>query len=153
MTAFATDAVDFDSMTAVVKPVLISHHRQHPLETLVGELDDSAAPLANQVFVIRLRGHGLIPLEPFAELMRPYQAALHQQIECPVHGRQADLFSLLFELATDSLDRDMFLRAEDDLGNDVALAGYRLVVLPEMTAKLVKKSRALCLIEAGHWYR
>jgi hypothetical protein len=27
-----------------------------------------------------------------------------------------------------------------------------LVVLPEMTAKLVEESRALCLIEAGHRY-
>jgi hypothetical protein len=139
-------------MTAMVKPVLISHHRQHPLEPLIGELDHSAASLADQVFVIRLRGHRLIALEAFAELMGPYQTALHQQVERPVHRRQAYLLSLLPELTTDSFDREMFLGAEEDLGNDVALAGYRLVVLPEVTAKLVEESRALCLIETGHHY-
>ena len=64
--------------------------RQHPLEPLVLELDHVAAPLADQVLVVRLRRHRLVALEAFAEVVRAHQAALHQHLERAVDGGGAD---------------------------------------------------------------
>src|SRR3954463_15573313 len=44
----------------------------------------------------------------------------------------------------------MFLGKKDHLSNQVPLAGDRLVVLTEVSAKAIEKGRCLTLIEVGH---
>jgi hypothetical protein len=150
LAAGATHAVDLDPVTPVLEAVFVCEHRQHPLQSLVGELHHAAAALADQVFVVGLCGCRLIPLKSLAELMSAHQTALYQKIERPVYRGQADLLALLLELAADPLDRKMILRQEYDLSDEIPLPGDGLMVLSEMSAKALEKGRALSLIQARH---
>ncbi len=119
----------------MLEPVLVCQNRQHPLETLVGKLDDSAATLADQVLVICLGGHRLIAFEPFAKVVGPGQATLHQKLERAVHRCGTNPLTLLPELSTDSFHGQVILGKKEYLRNKVALASDWLVVFPEMAAE------------------
>ena len=134
----------------MLKAMLVGQDRQHPLQPLVGELHDPAAALANEVLVVRLGRHGLVPLEAFAEVMGPYQTTLDQEIEGTVDGGGSHPLSPLFQLPADRVDGEVFRRQEDDLGHQIALPSDRLVMLPKMTAKTFGVGRGFRLIEAGH---
>jgi hypothetical protein len=137
-------------MPPVLEPVLVSEHRQHTFQSLVGELHDAAAPLANEVLVIGLSRHWLVPLEPLAEFVGPHQAAFHHEVQRAVHGGHSYPLTPVLELAPDPLDREMILRKEHDLCNEVPLASDGLMVLSEMSAKSLEKGRSFGLIQARH---
>lgn len=137
-------------MALMLEAVLIRQNRQHPLQPLVGEFHHPAAPLADQMFVVRLRRHWLVPLEPLTEVVGPHQAALHQKIQGTVDGGGAHPLSPLFQLPADGIDGQMLRRQKDNLGYEIALAGDRLMMLPKVTAKPLGVGRSFCLTEAGH---
>ena len=150
LAALAADAVDLDPVALVLEAVLVGDDRQHPLEPLVLELDHAAAALADQVLVVGLRRHRLVALEPLAEVVRAHQAALDQHLERAVDGGGADVLAALLERAADAFDRGMVVGEEDDLGDEVALAGDGLAVLAEIAAEALEEGRALVASEAGH---
>ena len=148
--AVAADAVDLHPVARVLEGVLVGDARQHPLEPLVLELDHVAAPLADQVLVVRLRRHRLVALEAFAEVVRPHEAALHQHLERAVDGGGADGFVTLSQAADDGVHRGMVFGEEDDLGDEVALAGDRQAVIAEVAAETVEERGSLRPSEGGH---
>src|SRR6185503_595525 len=137
-------------MPPVLEPLLVGKDREHPLETLIGELHQLAALLADQMFVVGLSSPGLEALEAFTELMSSDQSALDQEVEGAVHGGQANPLAALMELAPDTFYREMIVRMEDDLSHQVPLAGDRLVVLPKVTTEPFAKGRSVCLIQTSH---
>ena len=92
-----------------------------------------------------LRRHRLVALEALAEVVRPDQAALDQHIERAVDGGGADPLAPLLEHAPDAVDRKVIVGEEDDLGDEIALAGDRLVMVAEVPAEALEEGRALCL--------
>ena len=150
MAAFSADAVDLHPVPAMLKALFVREHRKHPFQPFVSELDNPAAPFADQVLVVGLRCHWLVTLEALPKLVRPHQTALDQQIQSAIHRSGAYGLTLLFELPLDPVDRQVVLGPKYDLGNEIALAGDRLVVLPEVTAESIEKGCSLGLIEMGH---
>src|SRR3954447_20493171 len=137
-------------MPTMLETVLVGQDRQHALEPLVGKLDHSAALLANQMFVIGLGGHRLVPFEAFAELLGPYQSTLHQEVQRAIHGGHSHLLATLLQLPSNRLHRQVVLGEEDHLGHQLALAGNWLTVLAEMSSETFEKGSSFSLIEAGH---
>lgn len=134
----------------MLKAVLVCQDRQHALQPLIGELHHSAAALADQMLVIRLRSHGLVSLESFTEVMRTHESALHQQLESPIDGGRADLLTPLSQLTADCFDRKMVLGEEDNLRHKVSGASDGLVVLAKVAAKALGVGGCFCLIQSGH---
>jgi hypothetical protein len=137
-------------MPPVLKPMLVRQNREHALQTLVREFHDLPAPLADQVLVIGLRAHRLVALESFAEFVGPDQAALDQEIQRAVHRGQADPLAAVLQLAPDLFHREMIVGKKDYLRDEIALAGNRLMMLAEMTAKSLEKGSSFSLIQARH---
>ena len=121
-------------MPPVLEPLLVGKDREHPLETLIGELHQRAALLADQMFVVGLGSPGLEALEAFTELMCPDQSTLDQEIEGAVHGGEADPLTALSELAPDTFYREMIVRMKDDLSHQIPLAD-RLQIYADTATK------------------
>jgi hypothetical protein len=138
-------------MATMLKTVLIGQDWEHPLEPLIGELDDSAALLANQMLVIGLGRHRLVPFKAFPELLGSDQSALHQEVQRAIHGGHSDLLAALLQLPSNRLDRQVVLGEENYLGHQLALAGNWLTVLAEVSSETFEKGGSFSLIEAGHW--
>src|SRR5687768_11282436 len=119
----------------MLEAMLVGENRQHALETLVGEFDNPAAALADEVLVIRLSRHGLVAFEALAEIVRSHQAALNQKVERAVHRGSAYPLPLLLQLAPNSLDGEVIFREKYDLCYDIALTGNRLVMFPKVAAE------------------
>jgi hypothetical protein len=134
----------------MLKTMLIGQNRQHSLQPLIGELHYPAAPLTDQMFVVRLRRHGLVALESLTEVMGPNQAALNQKIQGTVDSGGAHPLSPLLQLSADCFDRQMFVCEEDDLSHEIALAGDRLMMFPKVTAEALGMGGGFCLIQTGH---
>lgn len=137
-------------MAAVLKAKLVCQGRQHSLEPFVGKLDDPVAALADEMLMVGLGHSGLVAPEALTKFMGAHQSAFEEQVESAIDGRGSDPFALALELAADSLHRKVIFRQEDDLGYQVSLAGDRLMMLSEMSAKAVEKSRSLNLVQACH---
>lgn len=130
--------------------MLIRQHREHALQPLVGEFHDPPTAFTDQVLVVRLPGHRLVPAEAFAELVGPDQPAFDQQVQGAVDGGDPYLFAPLLELAADPFDRQVVVGEEKDLGDQIPLAGNRLVVLPEILTKALEEGGAFRFIQAHH---
>jgi hypothetical protein len=115
---------------AVLKAMLVGQNRQHALEALVGKFHYLAASLANEMLVVGMSRHRLVAPEAFAEFVSPDQAAFHQEIKGAVDCRQSHPLSSILQLAPNGLDRQMIVGVEDDLSDEIALAGDRLVMFP-----------------------
>jgi hypothetical protein len=75
--AITAESVDLDMMALVLELMLVGNDGQHALETLVLELDHRTAAKADEMLVMGLLRHRLIPLEALAEIVRPDQSAPH----------------------------------------------------------------------------
>jgi hypothetical protein len=82
--------------------------------------------------------------------MAPHQAAFDQKLQRAVHGGGAYPVALLLQDSADTLAGEMFFREENDLSDKTSLAGDRLVMLPEITAKALGVCSGLRLIQSGH---
>lgn len=90
------DTVHLDPVPPMLEAVLIGQHREHALQSVIGEFNDPAATFADQMLVVCLGQHWLISLEALAEFVGAHQAALHQKVERAVYRGGADLLPLLF---------------------------------------------------------
>jgi hypothetical protein len=72
--------VDFDPMPLVVKVMLVGRHPQHALQSLAPEFGDAGAAAAHQVGVLDPLANGLVPLEPFAEIVLPGEATADERV-------------------------------------------------------------------------
>jgi len=122
-------------MPLVLEAVLVGQDGEHALQPLVGEFHDPATALADEVLVVGLCRHRLVPLETFAEVVGSHQPAFYQQVERSVHGGGTHPLALLLELPTNRLDGKVISREEYNLCHEIALTGNRLVVFPEVTAE------------------
>jgi hypothetical protein len=147
------DAVYFYPVPPMLKAVLIRQHREHALESLVGEFDHSAAAFADQMLVVCLGQHRLISLEALAEFVGAHQAALHQELERAIHRGSADRFPPLLQLAKNAFNREVVLREQHDLRYQIPLSGDRLTVLAEVSPEAFEKSGCFGLIQVGHTNR
>jgi len=91
-------------MPLLMKAVLISHHWENPFQALGRKLRDLTTSTADQVSVLCWRPHRFVALEPFAEIVRPHQAALDQHFERPIYGRGADLVTGVKQATLDTID-------------------------------------------------
>jgi hypothetical protein len=110
-------------MPAVLETVFIGQHREHALQSFVSEFDHLPTPLADQMLVIGIGGNRFVSFESFTELMGADQSALHQEIQRPVYGGQADLLPPLLELAPDPFHGGVVVGEKYDLSYQVSLAG------------------------------
>jgi hypothetical protein len=137
-------------MTLVLKGVLVGDNRQHALQSLILELDHSAAPLANQVLVMRLGRHRLEALESLTEVMRPNQPALQEDVQSSIDRSGTHPLAFLAEPATNAIDREMIFGQQDSFGYQVALSGDRQPMISKETAETLKEGGPLTPIEVGH---
>lgn len=137
-------------MTAVLKAVLVGQNGQHPLQPFVGKLDDPAAALADEMLMITLRDRRLVALESLTELMGPDQAAFHEEVERTVDGGHSHPLTVAFQLAANPLDGEVILGKEHDLGNEIPLAGERLMMFPEIAVEALEKRRSFSLVQSCH---
>jgi hypothetical protein len=137
-------------MALVLEAVLVRQDRQHSLQTLVGEFHYFPASLANEMLVVGMRHHRLVPLESFAKVVSSHQAAFDQKIERAINCGSAHPFPLLLELSPDRLDGEMVVSEKDDSGDEIALPGDGLVMLAEVTAETIEMGRCLSPIEVSH---
>src|SRR5918999_597894 len=116
----------------------------------MGEFQDSPAALADEVLVMGVRCHGLVALESLTELVRAHQPAFDQKIQRTVYCREPYPGPLLPKLAPDSFNRQVILGEKYHPGDEIALAGNRLVMLPKIPAKTFEEGRSLGFIQLGH---
>jgi hypothetical protein len=134
----------------MLKTMFIGKNRQHPLQPFVGELDYPAAALADEVFMVTLSDGRLISLESFAEFMSADQPAFQQKVERAIDGGHTHPFALALQLAAYALHRKVILGEKDDLGNEIPLAGERLMMFPEIAMEALEKSCSLSLVQSCH---
>jgi len=137
-------------MAPMLKAMLIGEHWQHSLQSFVGKLDHPPAAFTNEVFMIGLRDCRLVAFEPLAEFVGADQPAFQQQVEGAIDGGHADSLPPTLQLAPNAFDREVVLGQEDDLSDEIALAGERLMMLSEMSAEALEKSRPFSLVQACH---
>lgn len=150
MPAFPADAVDLHSVAIVLKRVLVGNHREHALQAFILELDHSAAALADEMLVMSLSRHGLVPLEALAEVMGAHQSALQQDIQSPVDCGGANPLALFSEPATNTLDREVIVGQQDGLCYEVSLSGDRQSMISKKAAETFKEGGPLTSIEVSH---
>jgi hypothetical protein len=134
----------------VLEAMLVREHRQHALQSLIGELDHPPTSLADQVLMAGLRSHGLVALESFSEVVGPHQPTLDEQLEGPIYRRRAHLLALVPQLTTDCFDGEMVIGQEDDLRDEVSGPCDGLVVFTKVTAEALGVGGGLCPIQSGH---
>jgi hypothetical protein len=137
-------------MTPVLESVLVRQNQQHPLQPFVGKLDDPAATLADQMFVVTLRDRRLVTLEPFPKLVSADEAAFHQEVEGAIDRSHSHPLAVAFQLAANAVHREVVLGEKDDLGDEISLAGEWLPMFPEVAMEALEKSRSLSLIQSCH---
>src|SRR5262245_1524248 len=94
--------------------------------------------------------HRLVPLEAFAEIVCPDQSAPHQHIQRAIDGRGSYLLAFILEQTLNCLDREMLVRHEHGLSDEISLAGDRKMVIAEMPAKPLQQRRSFTFTESGH---
>ena len=134
----------------MLKTMLVSQNRQHPLQTFVREFYYPATAFTDQVLVVRLPRHRLIPLEALTKVMGSDQPALEKKLKCAVHSGGTHPLALQLQFFSNGFYRQVLVRMKHDLRDEIPLARDRLMVLPEMTAKAFGVSGSLPFIQSGH---
>jgi hypothetical protein len=134
----------------MLKAVLIRQNRQHPLQPFVRELDYPPAALADEMFVVTLGNCRLVTLESLPKLVSPNHSAFHQKVQGPVDSSHPYPLPLPLQLATNALDGEVILGKKHDLGDEIPLAGERLMMFPKVAVEALEKSRSLSLIQSCH---
>lgn len=130
--------------------MLIGDNGQQPLQAVVGELRNPSAADADKMVMMRLGRHRFVTEEPLAEVLRPHQAAFHKELDGPVDGREANRVPLFAQSTPNLVHREVILGEQHDFGHSIALAGYRLVMVPEVAVKPVEEGRTLTRRESRH---
>ena len=108
-------AVNLVAMRVDDKPVLTRHLGLTRLDDGVLELEDGTANRANQVIVVIVGGHGLVPRLTVRKVPLVCDARLGEQLQRPVHRSRAD--------AGHALDHQL----EQVVHGNVASGGIKLV--------------------------
>src|ERR1041385_3786359 len=147
--ALGADPAHLDPWVAILEALLVGGHAEHALEVVVGELRDPTAALADEVLVRRRGGCRLEGPEPLAEVVLPHQAALHQEVEGAVEGRDADRLASCPEPALQIENGGVVPRAEQLRGDGDPLAGHRKAPVPQQSPEALREGLRLIRGRAG----
>ena len=135
--------MDLDPGPLVLKVMFVRGHPKDPLQTVVAELDHAPTAAAHEVGMFaRVLGR-LVPLEAFAEVMLPDQAALDQGLDGSVERRQANRLAPLRQPPPEDVDRGMIPAVEQHLGHHHPLPGDREPAVPEIAPEPIDQERAV----------
>ena len=121
MTAARTEAVQLESVGCDGKSVLDSHFFLEPLNFFVFKFHDLLAAGADEVIVVTLVRH-VVVFRLGAEMPSLCEAGIAEQIECPVDGREPQMWIGFRQLVIHGLRGNVFL-PEERVQNQFTLAG------------------------------
>lgn len=133
--------MNLDPVPLILEMVLVGGHAEHPLQPVITEFDHPPAAAADEVGVFAPVLGRLVPLEPFAEIVLPDQAALHQRFDRSVEGRQADVFAPFDHAASEHFDRRMIPALEQHFSHQHPLPGDRQPAVPEIPPEPIDQER------------
>src|SRR5262249_51301176 len=137
------EAVQLHLVRGDLEPVLARHLVLQRLDAVVLELDDGAAPGADQVVVVVPADRRLVARLPVAEVARVGEPALVEQLHRPVHRGHRDPGILLAHLRPELLHRLVAAEREEGVDDQAPLSRALQAVLGHVATEKLRSAGGL----------